>query len=48
MDAGSRLIRGGKPFVFTNCLTGDGIADVVDLIMRNLLFDAAPAPELTP
>jgi urease accessory protein len=48
MDADSRLIRGGKPFVFTNCLTGDGIADVVDLIMRNLLFDTAPAPGLAP
>jgi urease accessory protein len=48
MDADSRLIRGGKPFVFTNCLTGDGIADVVNLIMRNLLFDATSAPELTP
>jgi urease accessory protein len=48
MDADSRVIRGGKPFVFTNCLTGDGIADVVNLIMRNLLFDATSAPELTP
>jgi urease accessory protein len=47
MDADSRLIRSGKPFIFTNCLTGDGIADVVNLIMRNLLFDAQPAPELT-
>src|SRR5258707_161112 len=39
MDADSRLMRGGKPFVFTNCLTGEGIADVVALIMRNVLFD---------
>jgi urease accessory protein len=48
MDADSRQIRGGKPFVFTNCLTRDGIAGVVDLIMKNLLFDVQPAPELTP
>ena len=48
MDADSRLIRGGKPFAFTNCLTGDGVTGVVDLIMRNLLFDVQPAPELTP
>jgi hypothetical protein len=48
MDADSRQIRGGKPFVFTNCLTRDGIAGVMDLIMKNLLFDVQPAPELTP
>ena len=45
MDADSRLMRGRRPFVFTNCLTGDGIADVVALIRRNLLFDAEPAWE---
>ena len=48
MDADSRLMRGDKPFVFTNCLTGEGIADVVDLIRRNVLFDsgagAGPGP----
>src|SRR5258707_3086481 len=46
MDADSRLMRGDKPFVFTNCLTGDGIADVVALIMRNVLFDGQPVREL--
>jgi urease accessory protein len=39
MDADSRLMRPGRPFVFTNCLTGEGIADVVALIRRNVLFD---------
>jgi len=39
MDTDSRFMRGDKPFVFTNCLTGEGIADVVALIMRNVLFD---------
>jgi urease accessory protein len=43
MDADSRLMRGDRPFVFTNCLTGEGIADVVALIMRNVLFDLEPA-----
>jgi urease accessory protein len=42
MENDSRLMRGDKPFVFTNCLTGEGIADVVALIMRNVLFDVAP------
>jgi len=45
MDSDSRLMRGDKPFVFTNCLTGEGIADVVALIRRNVLFDLAPMGE---
>jgi urease accessory protein len=45
MDADSRLMRGDKPFVFTNCLTGEGIADVVALIRRNVFFDLEPARE---
>jgi urease accessory protein len=45
MAADSRVVRGDKPFVFTNCLTGEGIADVVALIRRNVLFDLLPAPE---
>jgi urease accessory protein len=42
MDNDSRLMRGDKPFVFTNCLTGAGISEVVALIRRNVLFDVAP------
>jgi urease accessory protein len=34
--ADSRVIRRGKPFVFTNCVTGDGVANVVGLIQRNV------------
>jgi urease accessory protein len=45
MAADSASVRAGKPFVFTNCLTGEGIADVVTLIRRNVLFDVAPVPE---
>jgi urease accessory protein len=43
MNADSRTMRGDKPFVFTNCLTGEGIAEVVAVIMRDLLFDLAPS-----
>jgi urease accessory protein len=43
MEADSRLMRSGRPFVFTNCLTGEGIADVVALIRRNVLFDLPQA-----
>src|SRR4029077_1835174 len=45
MDTDSRRVRGDKPFVFTNCLTGAGIAAVVDLIKRNVFFDREPAEE---
>jgi urease accessory protein len=39
MDHDSRLMRGDKPYVFTNCRTGDGVGAVVDLIARGVLFD---------
>jgi urease accessory protein len=45
MEADSRLMRSGRPFVFTNCLSGEGIADVVALLRHNVLFDVAPASE---
>ena len=32
-------MRGGKPFVFTNCKTGKGIPELVALIETELLFD---------
>ena len=39
MKHDSQLMRGGKPFLFTNCKTGDGIPALVELIARDLLFD---------
>jgi urease accessory protein len=39
MDQDSRLMRGDKPFVFTNCKTGEGVRALVDLIRENVLFD---------
>ena len=35
----SKLMRGEKPFLFTNCKTGEGIAALVELIRSDLLFD---------
>ncbi|TQF68798.1 urease accessory protein UreG [Rhodococcus spelaei] len=40
MARDSTLMRGGKPFIFTNCLTGEGIGDVVDEIVHGVLFDS--------
>lgn len=41
MDHDSRLMRPGKPFVFTNSMKGDGIDELVDLIFQMALFDKA-------
>src|SRR3974390_2268083 len=39
MEDDSRLMRGEKPFVFTNCKTGEGIGELVKLVRENVLFD---------
>ncbi len=39
MRRDSERMRPGKPFLFTNCLTGEGIAELIDLIFRMALFD---------
>ena len=43
MDRDSRLMRGDKPFLFTNCKSGEGIPTLVDLILSEMLFDLKPA-----
>src|SRR5215475_1536250 len=43
MDTDSKLMRRGKPHVFTNCKTGQGIPAVVRLIQENILFDLETA-----
>ena len=42
MEQDSRMMRGSKPFLFTNCKTGEGIGELVDLIKREFLFDIDP------
>lgn len=39
MQRDSRLMRGEKPFIFTNCFTGEGIEELVDMICRMALFE---------
>src|SRR5215475_11175647 len=39
MDRDSKIMRGAKPFVFTNLKTRDGVDTVVDWIRRELLFE---------
>jgi len=42
MARDARAIRDGKPIVFTNLKSGDGLDQVIDWIRRDVLFDAAP------
>jgi len=39
MDHDSRSMRKGKPFVFTNCRTGEGIPEFMRLLEHDILFD---------
>src|SRR5262245_58761601 len=39
MARDSRMMRGDKPFLFTNCKTGEGIPALVELIRSDFLFD---------
>jgi urease accessory protein len=39
MRRDAALMRGDRPFVFTNLKSGDGVADVVSWIEHELLFD---------
>ena len=39
MEKDSKMMRSDKPFVFTNCKTGEGIMELVTLIQQNVLFD---------
>lgn len=45
MREDSERMRPGKPFLFTNCMTGEGIAELVGLICRMALFDVVPEAE---
>lgn len=43
MARDSALMRGDKPFLFTNCKTGRNIETLTDMIVRDALFDFRPA-----
>jgi urease accessory protein len=40
-------MRGAKPFLFTNCKTGEGISELVEMIGREMLFDLRIAAPVT-
>lgn len=45
MARDSCLMRGDKPFLFTNCKTGEGIDALVQRIYDDILFDLTPADD---
>lgn len=44
MRRDSEAMRDGKPFIFTNCMTGQGIDSLVDMIRHKALFDNVHYP----
>ena len=39
MRRDSEFMRQGKPFIFTNCMTGEGIDEFIELLFKTALFD---------
>ncbi|HFW0062009.1 TPA: urease accessory protein UreG, partial [Salmonella enterica subsp. diarizonae serovar 61:l,v:z35] len=38
MESDTRYVRNNRPYILTNCKTGEGIEQVVDMIERDFLF----------
>src|SRR5690242_905393 len=42
MERDAKMIRGNKPFAFVNCKSGQGIQQVADHIIKDVLFELPP------
>ena len=42
MERDAKEVRGDKPYVLVNCKTGQGIEQVTEHIVRDILFESAP------
>jgi urease accessory protein len=42
MERDAKVVRGDKPYVFVNSKTGQGIAQVTEHIIRDILFESPP------
>ncbi len=42
MERDAKLVRGNKPYALVNCKTDQGIGEVAQHIVRDVLFDAKP------
>lgn len=38
MESDTKVVRGNRPYVMTNCKTGEGVVELVDMIMDKFLF----------
>jgi urease accessory protein len=47
MDRDAQAVRSGRPFVQTNCFTGEGLSEIVDRIGR-VVADVPPASSMRP
>ncbi len=43
MARDAKLMRGERPFVFSNLVRGDGVAEIIDFIQREGMLNALPA-----
>ncbi len=46
MKRDAALVRGSKPVLFVNCKTGEGANEVVDYIVKDVLFDSVKSSEV--
>jgi urease accessory protein len=44
MDRDARLMRGDRPFVFSNMKTGDGVQSIIDFIIEKGMLEKRPDP----
>jgi urease accessory protein len=42
MERDAKAVRGIKPYVFVNCKTGQGVKEVTEHIIRDVLFESPP------
>jgi urease accessory protein len=42
MERDAQAVRGNKPYVLVNCRTGQGVKEVTEHIIRDLLFESPP------
>ena len=42
MERDAKAVRGNKPYVLVNCKTGQGIPQVTEHIIKDVLFESAP------
>lgn len=42
MESDAKIVRKNKPFVFVNCKTGQGVKEVAEHIIKDVLFEEPP------